>query len=317
MKKIISLLLVLVLTLSLTAGCGPAPAETRAPTQTAGPTEPGITAEPAEPAEIFRFTRENFPRLDGSTSCRPMGEAICSVLLGESREEIQDLVQFNRTTQAFQNLLYGECDVVLACDPNAEVFKTMEKHGFVCDMEQISTEALVFVVNAGNPVDSVTTEQLRDVYTGKITNWKELGGEDAPIAALQRNEGAGSQALMRKLVMGDVPLMKAPEELIPDTMMGLISAVKSYDNSANAIGYTVYYYANDMEMAQGLKLLRVDGVAPDKQSIRSGSYPHLSYYYCAIAHEAPADSPARILYDWLVTEDGRRLLEAEGYVTKP
>ena len=56
---------------------------------------------------------------------------------------------------------------------------------------------------------------------------------------------------------------------------------------------------------------------PCKDSIRTAEYPHLNPYYCVIAHDAPADSPIRILYDWLMTEDGQRLLDAEGYVTNP
>ena len=317
--SVLSLILVLVLTASLLAGCetGPQPgaASTEQPGAASTQTEP--PASTAEPVPEFRFTRENFPRLDGSTACLPMAEAICSVLLGESREEVQDLIHFNRTTQSFRNLMGGECDLLLAGQPNAAVFDEMEEQGFAYDLEQLGTDALVFLVNENNPVESVSTEQLRGIYTGQITNWKELGGEDVPIIPLQRNEGAGSQALMKKLVMGDTPLMEAPKEFIPGSMGELMDTVKSYDGSANAIGYSVYYYAHDMEMARGLKLLKVDGVEPSKQTIRSGEYPHLNAYYCVIAHDTPADSPIRILYDWLVTEDGRRLLESEGYVTMP
>ena len=324
-KKWISLLLALLLLAAL-AACTPAqPAgQTTAPAQTPEQTEPvgGTTAEAAQPQqsteaapEEFRFTRENFPRLDGSTACLPMAEAVCSVLLGESREAVQDLIHFNRTTQSFRNLMAGDCDLLLAGQPNAAVFDEMEQAGFEYDMEQLGTDALVFLVNEANPVETITTEQLRGIYTGQITNWKELGGEDAEIIPLQRNEGAGSQALMKKLVMGELEMMPALPEYTPGDMGALMEAVKSYDASANAIGYSVYYYAHDMEMARGLKLLKVDGVEPNKESIRSGEYPHLNAYYCVIAHDAPADSPARILYDWLVTEDGQRLLESEGYVT--
>ncbi|MBR6120349.1 MAG: substrate-binding domain-containing protein [Oscillospiraceae bacterium] len=323
-KRWISLLLALLLLAAL-AACSPEQptGQTTAPAHSPEQTEPvgGTTAEAAQPRPTeappaeFRFTRENFPRLDGSTACLPMAEAVCSVLLGESREAVQDLIHFNRTTQSFRNLMAGDCDLLLAGQPNAAVFDEMEQAGFEYDMEQLGTDALVFLVNEANPVETITTEQLRGIYTGQITNWKELGGEDAEIIPLQRNEGAGSQALMKKLVMGDIPMMEAPPEFTPGDMGALMEAVKSYDASANAIGYSVYYYAHDMEMAQGLKLLKVDGVEPNKETIRSGEYPHLNAYYCVIAHDAPADSPTRILYDWLVTDDGQRLLESEGYVT--
>lgn len=319
----------LCLALALLTGCGgpavPGGTETVPRTETAAGTEAPPRTETAPQTETaaqteapqpeFRFTRENFPRLDGSTACLPMAEAVCSVLLGESREAVQDLIHFNRTTQSYRNLMEGSCDLLLASIPSAGVFTEMEEAGFQYDMEQLCSDALVFLVNESNPVENVTTEQLQGIYTGQITNWKELGGEDVPIIPLQRNEGAGSQALMRKLVMGDLEMMQAPPEYAPGEMGMLMEAVKSYDASANAIGYSVFYYAHDMEMARGLKLLKVDGVEPNRETIRRGEYPHLSAYYCVIPHETPADSPIRILYEWLMTPDGQGLLEREGYVS--
>ena len=318
--KYLSIALAALLLFALTACTSPAvPAGTEAPTGTQT-TPAAETNESQPPAETesgasFRFTRENFPRLDGSTACIPLGEAICSVLLGESREDVQDLVQFNRTTQSFRNLMNGECDLLISGEPNAAVYDEMKEQGFEADIAAFGRDGLVFLVNESNPVDGLTTEQIRDIYTGKITNWKEVGGEDAPIIPIQRNEGAGSQALMKKLVMGDTPLMEAPAEYIPGSMGDLMTVVKSYDDTANAIGYSVYYYAHDMEMAKGLKLLKVDGVEPNRQTIRDKEYPHLNAYYCVIPKNTPADSPIRILYDWLMTEDGQRLVAREGYVS--
>ena len=276
-------------------------------------TEPTPQPEPA-PQPEFRFTRENFPRLDGSTSLVPLGEAAASVLLGESREEVQDLLSWHKTTNSFRYLSRGESDLLLVSEPDPEVLAELEAEGLRCEMEPICTEALVFITNEGNPVDSLTSEQLRAIYAGEITNWSEVGGADEPIVAFQRNQGAGSQVLMEKLVMGGTPMMEAPADQIPGEMGFLIESVRSYDNSANAIGYSVYYYAHDMEMAHDLKLLRVDGVVPDSESIRSGAYPFRNPYFCVIRADEPEDSPARILRDWLLSETGQRLLDREGYV---
>jgi len=230
-------------------------------------------------------------------------------------EDAAKLVNFNRTTQSFRNLMNRECDALIVSEPNAAVYTEMEAAGFAIDKEEISTEALIFVVNENNPVESLTTEQIRDIYSGKITNWKEVGGNDAPIAAFQRNEGAGSQALMRLLVMKDTEFAEAPEGYVATEMGELMRAVKAFDGSANAIGYSVYYYANDMKMAQGLKIIAVDGVEPDADTIRARKYPHLNAYYCVIPKDAAEGSPARILYDWMVSDDGQRLVAAQGYVS--
>ena len=318
--KQLAVLLALILIVGVLAGCDggtkPIPATSAAPEATTAAPEATTAEASAEiGVPVFRFTRENFPRMDGSTACIPLAEAVASVLLGESREQAADLVHFNRTTQSFRNLMNGECDLLISGEPNAAVYDEMKEQGFEADISAFARDGLVFLVNESNPVDNLTTEQIRDIYTGKITNWKEVGGEDAPIIPIQRNEGAGSQALMKKLVMGDTPLMEAPAEYIPGSMGDLMAVVKSYDDTANAIGYSVYYYAHDMEMAKGLKLLKVDGVEPNRDTIRDESYPHLNAYYCVIAHDTPADSPIRILYDWLMTEDGQRLVAREGYVS--
>ena len=340
-KRLISALLVLALLCALSA-CGSKSAKPEnsgttsaanqlvdAAAEAAQPTEPPSDttvnviylpeqtpeAEAApDTEEAFRFTRSNFPRLDGSTSLVPLGEAVASVLLGESREEVQELVNFSRTTQSFKNLMNGYRDLLLVSEPHASVYTEMEEAGVSVEMKQIATEALVFLVNAQNPVDSLSAQQLRDIYTGRITNWKEVGGADAEIIPFQRNETAGSQVLMEKLVMEGEQMMEPVPAYVAMGMGELMDGVKSYDNSANALGYSVYYYAHDMEMAGGLKMLKIDGVAPDKQTIRSGDYPFCNGYFCAIRAGEGENSPARILFNWLQSEPGQRLLDSEGYV---
>lgn len=285
--------------------------------------EPAPRPEPEEAQEQlpvpeeppFRFTRENFPKLDGSTATAPLAEAVCSVLLGESREDADDLVRFSKTTRSWFNLMEGGADLLIVAEPNAEVLAEKEASGFRWEQAPFAMDAFVFVVNEGNPVDSVTVDQARRIYTGEITNWKELGGEDREITAFQRNSGAGSQSLMEKLVMQGTPMMEAPKGYVISEMGGLIQAVKSYDGSPGAIGYSVYYYAEEMKMARGLKLLAIEGVAPTPETIRDGSYPLLNPYYAVIPADAAEDAPNRVLYNWLLGREGQRLAAREGYVS--
>ena len=204
-------------------------------------------------------------------------------------------------------------DLVLAAEPAPEVLSELTEQDRWL-LTPFATDALVFVVNQDNPVDSLTVEEIQKIYTGEITNWSQVGGEDLDIAAFQRNQGAGSQTMFEKLVMDGLTPMDPPEAWVSDSMLGLLEGVRSYDNSPAAIGYTVYYYAHDMEMAQGLKVLKVDGVEPSPQSIREETYPFRNPYFAAIAQDTPADSPTRILYDWLLGPSGQRLAEQEGYV---
>ena len=272
-------------------------------------------AELLYPPEPFVFTRQNFPRLNGSTSTVPLAEAVCSALLGESREDVGDLIHFSKTTQAYRELLGGKADLLIIGEANADILAEKEAKGFEWLKTPFATDAFVFVVNENNPVDSITLEQARRIYTGEITNWSELGGGDVPIIPFQRNPEAGSQTLMEKHVMQGAPMMEAPADYIIDTMGGLMEAVKSYDNSAGAIGYSVYYYAEEMKAAQGLKLLKLEGVEPNPDTIRSEEYPIVNPKYVVISAKAAEDSPTRKLYDWLLSGEGQALIAAEGYVS--
>ena len=304
----------LTLALLLLAGCAAGDPAASAPGgSTSDPAQGAVSSTPTGLEQPFVFTRDNLPRLDGSTSTVPLARAMCAVLLGEDLDQVDDLVQFSRTTQSYRCLMEGEADLVLAAEPAPEVLAQLEEGGRWL-LTPFATDALVFVVNRDNPVDSLTADQVRQIYTGEITNWSQVGGDDVDIVPFQRNQGAGSQTLMEKLVMDGQPMLEAPQALVPDSMSGLLEAVREYDNSPAAIGYTVYYYASDMEMAQGLKVLAVDEVAPSDQTIQSGEYPFLNPYYVAIAKDAAADSPARILYDWMLGPDGQKLARMEGYV---
>lgn len=306
-RLVSSLLLASVLALS---ACG-APGASSA-SSSSSPSSPA----PAESqAEQFVFTRENFPSLDGSTSTVPLAQAIASVLLGETRQEVSDLFHFSKTTQSYRMLMWSDgksTDLLIAAEPPEVIWQEKEEQNFRWQMEPFAIDALVFVVNADNPVDSLTTEQIQKIYTGEITNWSQVGGDDLPIIPFQRNEEAGSQTAMNKLVMKDLSMMEAPSDYVRGEMGDLIEAVAAYDDSPSAIGYTMYYYANDMNMADGLKILAVDGVVPGGDTIRSGGYPFLNNYYVVCA-EHPTEA-TQVLYDWILSDEGQKLVAHEGYV---
>ncbi len=180
-------------------------------------------------------------------------------------------------------------------------------------MEPFALDGLIFVVSAENPVGSLTAEQVRKLYTGEITNWKDVGGADEPVAAFQRNAEAGSQTMMKKLVMDGLELAQPPTERVVETMYGLMEAVRGFDGSAGAIGYSVYYYANDMRMAEGLKILQIDGVDPAPETFRDGSYPFTSPYYVLRRSGQQAPEGANVLFDWMLSAEGQRLVSAMGY----
>ena len=182
------------------------------------------------------------------------------------------------------------------------------------EQKPIGVDALVFIVNEDNPVQALTQQQLRYIYAGKITNWKDVGGKDQAIVAFQRGEDSGSQTLFKKLLIQGGELMTPPSELAPAAMGELVDSIADYNNSANAIGFSVYYYIDQMYSKPGLRLLAVDGVTPGNDTLADGSYPLCNDFYAVIHPDAAADSPERRLYDWLDTADGISCIQKAGYV---
>ena len=102
-----------------------------------GQTSPDETALPsASPPQVeFVFSRDNFPVMDGSTATVPLGQAVACVLLGEPRDRVADLAQFNRTTESFYNLMDGNADILIVGEPNPSVFETMKAAGFEYEID--------------------------------------------------------------------------------------------------------------------------------------------------------------------------------------
>ena len=296
--------------LCLLVGCSATPTPDAAATPTPAAVAP--TSTPQDPSQPFVFTADNFPRLDGSTATIPLGEAVQALLTGQPRADCD--TYFTGTNSAYVNLMNGDCDIVVAYEMPDNARQIMTGNGEQLEIAQIGLDALVFLINSQNPVQDLTTAQLQGIYSGAYTNWNQVGGADAEIAAYQRNPTSGSQTLMDKLVMGDIPLATPPQEYYINDMEGLVDAIASvYNNTKPAIGYNVYYYVTQMNTDPAISLLSVDGVAPTTATIADGSYPFANPFYVAIRADAPASSPERILFDWLQSPDGQALVAHEGY----
>jgi ABC-type phosphate transport system substrate-binding protein len=182
------------------------------------------------------------------------------------------------------------------------------------EITAIGRDGLVFLVNSSNPVDSLTLEQLVGIYEGNINNWEDVGGESRLIKAFVRNRSSGSQVMMDKLVMNGRSMAQGPTELVVETMGGLLNAVAaSYTNESSAIGYSVFYYFSQMFAGDDVKCLRVEGVEASLETISSGEYPLVNDFFVAIRSDEPEGSAARIVFDWLTGEKGRKCVIDAGY----
>jgi ABC-type phosphate transport system, periplasmic component len=229
-------------------------------------------------------------------------------------DEARQYILHNKTHPAYVNLIYGKADLIFVTGPSEEELKLAEDQGVELEIIPVVHEGFVFLANKDNPVEGLTLEQIRGIYTGKITNWKEVGGSDMPITPYQRPVNSGSQTGFLEMVMKEeIPMEPLMEQVVAE-MGALIDAVAAYDNEPSAIGYSYYYFVMDMWGNDQIKLLSVDGIYPDKDTIRDGSYPLNTAYYAVIRKDEPENSPVREIIDWLLTEEGQLLAEEAGYV---
>ena len=255
---------------------------------------------------------ENLPVIDGATALYPVYAAFAQAVYPEEEYyPYKSEVMSNRTGEAYENLLNGSADIIFVLAPSDQQLAKAKQVGRELTLTPIGKEAFVFFVNDKNPVQSLTVDEIKGIYSGSLTNWKEVGGKNKAIRAFQRPQDSGSQTALQHF-MGDVPIMDPPVEDIASLMGTIIDQVSDYKNYSNAIGYTFRYYSTEMTKNASIRLLAVDGVEPTKETIRSGDYPITNELY---AVTAGSDNPhVEAFIDWILSEQGQEIVEETGYV---
>ncbi|MDR3295621.1 MAG: substrate-binding domain-containing protein [Clostridiales Family XIII bacterium] len=257
---------------------------------------------------------EDYPRVDGSTLTIPFSEALAAAVMRLPLEEARLYVLHNKTHLAYTNLVDGRADIIFVTPPSAEELAYAAEKGVELDVIPVLRDAFVFFVNAKNPADGLRLDEIVRIYAGEIKNWNEVGGEDKEILPYQRGENSGSQTGMLELVMKGTPLAPAPTEMVFGEMSGIVDAVAFYDNAEGALGYSYYYYTQNLWRSDQIKYLRVDGVAPLTEHIADGSYPILSDVCMVLRKGEPDGSAARKLANFIRSDEGKAVAEGAGYV---
>ena len=255
----------------------------------------------------------DYPRVDGATATFPVYAAAAQAIYeGVPRGQMDDFVETSKTPNAYDLLIKGEVDIIFVAQPSAQQRADAEAAGKTLRLTPLARDAFVFFVNERNPVNGLTTAQVRDIYKKTITKWSAVGGSDQKIMAFQRPAGSGSQTALEQMVMRGENLAKAPREEVILSMGGILQRVAMYQNSEYAIGYSFRYYATRMNPIEGVKLLTIDGVAPTPENIRSGAYPYTVDFYAVTA--GTTNPHAQKFIDWFLLPVGQKLIDDTGYV---
>ncbi|QQO09892.1 PstS family phosphate ABC transporter substrate-binding protein [Breznakiella homolactica] len=259
--------------------------------------------------------RSELPRIDGATAFYPLYASFVQAVYpkdGNYHPHAWDsLALCSTTSRAYDSLLAGEADIIFCFEPSEYHRNTAAEDGITLQLTPIGREAFVFFVNQNNPVESITSGQVRDIYSGRITNWQELGGRDENIRAYQRRENSGSQTTLIA-IMGDDQLIDPPTEHVFYGMSDIIKAAASYRNYENAVGFSFLFYCTEMVRNSEIKLLAIDGVYPSKETIQSGDYPFVREIYAVTAGDE--SSQVRQFKEWILSKQGQYLVKQTGYI---
>ena len=283
---------------------------------------------------------DNLPKLDGATALYPVYSAFAKAVypvdfdnffISDEDIELSDIalekyaddpraipakprsgeiVACTNTDGAYRRLIAGEADIIFAAGPSEGQLQMAREAGVELKLTPIGREAFVFFVNAGNPINGLSINDIQKIYSGEATNWREFGGKSQKIRAFQRPENSGSQTALIHF-MGNTPLMTPPTEDVASGMGGIISRVSSYRNYDNAIGYSFLFFATQMVNDNKIKLLDLNGIAPTRENTANGTYPYASEFYVVTAG---TDNPnVEILTRWILSEQGQYLIAETGY----
>lgn len=255
---------------------------------------------------------ENLPRIDGAAALFPVYSAFVNAVYPNTTKLHDGIFEYNNTPDGYRLLAEKETDIFIGVYPSDEQRAYAEENQTTFEYTPIGTEAFVFFVHKDNPITNLTTEQIKDIYSGKITNWKDVGGKNEKIAAFQRNEGSGSQSMLKRF-MGDTPIADAPTEMVNDLMAGIIEQVADYKSKTNSIGFSFRYYVEGIIKNPDIKMISIDGAAPTSENIRNGSYPILTPIY-AVTYKENQNGNVDKLLEWILSDEGQYIINETGYV---
>ena len=242
-------------------------------------------------------------RIEGSTTVGPIADAFAQYFKS-IQPDLSVTVNQTGSGDGAAALIDGRCDVAdMSRFMSADEFKKAVDKGVMPVAHVVAMDGVCVVVHPSNPVQALTKAQIRDIYMAKITNWKEVGGSDAPIVVISRDTSSGTYETFETLVMQKQKMAPAVEYVNSNPQAQ--ARVKSTNG---AIGYV------GLAFLDGVKVVKVDGVAATRQTIANGTYPVARPLFMFTNGYPKLGSTLHKFVTFHLTEKGQDLIEAKSFV---
>ncbi|MDR1552350.1 MAG: substrate-binding domain-containing protein [Prevotellaceae bacterium] len=289
---------------------------------------------------IENISFENYPKVDGSTSANILNTMVACKLLGLRYKWMPPLVEewflqydynaipepyksdffgkrvmTSQTHGAFMNLIDGNADIILT---HRTISPDEKAHADAAGVSLIETsialDAFVFVINKENPVNSLTVNQIQKIYTKEITNWSQVGGNNAEINVFTRPRNSGSEEVFRTLVMNGIEPADFPEAAIGS----MAFVFREVIDNINSICYSFNTY-KDLQARKScdeVPVIAINGICPSENTVKNKTYPFISEVRVAIRSDLDHNSMAYKLYEWLLSENAKYTITECGFLPK-
>jgi phosphate transport system substrate-binding protein len=288
-----SILGIAIIAMLLVAACGAAPTATPAPV----PAKAAGSASTASGAAASNVSGS--VKVAGSTTVQPLAEKLGPAFTAKN-PGVKIEVSGGGTGVGVKSAGEGTVDIGMASrditDDEKKTYPNMKT--FV-----IGKDGIAAIVNPSVTVDGLTKDQVRDIFMGKIANWKDVGGADKPIVVVSREEGSGTRTAFQDLVMGANNLIT--DKAILQNSNGAIRTTVS--STPSSIGYLSLG-----ALDKTVKALKINGVDATEDNAASGKYPVVRPLLMLTNGDPKGTAKAWI--DWITSADGQALVKSEGYI---
>lgn len=232
----------------------------------------------------------------GSTSVQPFSEVLAEKFM-QDNPGVQINVQGGGSSQGITAAATGAADI----GSSSRELKEEEKgQGLVETV--IAYDGIAIIVNPANKIDNLTKEQIKNIYLGNITNWKEVGGDDAPITVVCREAGSGTRGAFEEIVMEKQDISN---KVIIQNSTGAVASAVAGDK--NAIGFVSLHALDDK-----VKAVKVDGVEANAENVKNGSYK-ISRPFIYLTKGEPT-GVVKAFIDFVLSAEGQKIMQDEGAV---
>ncbi len=239
-----------------------------------------------------------------------IGEELAPRLIAEYKKDHPELaieLETKGSASGFWGLIAGVCDIAAASRaPIQDESQQAQVRGIELKDHLIGSYSIAIVVHSNSPVQNLTRDQVRDIFTGKIQNWQQVAGPDAPIHVYGRDPISGTYLGFREVALQDNPYTPSLK-----TLTHYSEIVEAVAHDPNGIGYS------SIDLAQGgAKALAIEGVAPTAASVNAGKYPYARrlFLYTKASGDSP---PTRDFVEFVKSKRGQQIVAQTGNVPHP